>query len=252
MTIPGILFRYRPLTTYSLAELANSHIWFSSVMEFNDPFEFQFQIRHLEETPDNREFVISTIQTGTGLPRDAVEAELNTYDWGAFRETFEMPRKNLMNAIRTQGVCCFSSRNDNLLMWGHYTGGHTGYVIGYDTSCFPFAHAIPVLYSDHLCSFSIHDLFHRMAQCLEQIVTRKATDWSYEEEYRLIHKRDHNQVAVPFDPVAIKSIYFGAKCTQQDREMIARLTSHLQPDFFAAELDPGNYAIQFRPLKCVA
>ncbi|MCA9732341.1 DUF2971 domain-containing protein [candidate division KSB1 bacterium] len=247
--MPTTLYRYRPLTTYSLAELASPSIWFSSVGEFNDPFEFQFKIQSLQETPENREFVITSIQDETGMPRESVEAKLKTYNWDNFRDSIVAPQDNLIQAIRTQGVCCFSARNDSPLMWGHYAAAHTGFVVGYDTSCFPFMHALPVHYEERLCSFSIHDMIRRMHECLKQIVTQKGTDWSYEQEFRLINMQDQVNLAGAIDPAAIKSIYFGAMCTDQNRSLIGRVTSHLRPAFYGAQLDKERYAIHFQELE---
>src|SRR4051812_34671087 len=32
------------------------------------------------------------------------------------------------------GLICLSARFDDMLMWAHYTRGHSGFVIGFDTS----------------------------------------------------------------------------------------------------------------------
>ena len=38
------LFRFREYNQYSLSELNNKTLWFSSAKSFNDPFEFQYEL----------------------------------------------------------------------------------------------------------------------------------------------------------------------------------------------------------------
>jgi hypothetical protein len=249
MTLPSSIFRYRSLTTFSIAELATSTMWISSVESFNDPFEFQFDIEPLVESKENREFIISSIVSETGMPRNDVELEFEKYSWDDFRDSFVTPQENLLKEIRSQGVCCFSANKDNLLMWGHYCDGHSGFVVEYDTTKFPFQHVVPVEYDDQLCVFTIQEMIYKMSDCLEKLLVRKSTDWSYEDEYRLIHSRGNNNLSVSHDPEAIKAIYFGNKCSRQNVEIICNLTHRLRPRYFSCELDSKSYKINFQEMQ---
>src|ERR1051325_2912021 len=44
----------------------------------------------------------------------------------------------------TEGVLCLSSRNESILMWGHYSDSHKGVVIGFDGSNPVFGDIKPV------------------------------------------------------------------------------------------------------------
>ena len=246
MSQPDSIFRYRPMTMFSMAELATSTFWMSSVKNFNDPFEFQFAVEKLEDTESNREFVMACLVEESGMSREDLEQKLSLDD---YFDSVQLPCEPLIQAHKTRGVCCFSEIKDSVLMWGHYCEGHTGFVIEYDASRFPFNHTIAVEYSDNLCRFSPRDIIENHKECLEKTLTTKATAWSYERERRLIHDHEKNNISVAHDPLALKAIYFGAKCTRQNIEIICNLTNHLEPKYFATQLDRESYRLKFVPLK---
>ena len=245
MTIPTAIFRFRPINRFSLAELVSCTIWFSAVDDFNDPFEFSFRYKQLPDTPENHEWVAKMIMTSLDKPLDEILAQIELDGWENYHQ-IHGARDSLISAMKTKGVCCFSAINDSILMWGHYADGHKGMVIEYDTSFEPFCkHLVPVRYSDNYCEFSFERVLQNMGECIEKIVTQKSSAWSYEEEYRMIHDRDNNRLTEVIDPRSIRGIYFGAKCDEQQREIVCRLTSHLNPRYFFAELDEGQYRVKF-------
>ena len=245
MTLPKSIFRYRPINNFSLAELASSTIWFSAVDDFNDPFEFRFRYKPLADTVENRIWVAEMIKTTLAMPLEDVLDRIESDGWETY-QNFHGPRESLVSAIKTKGVCCCSATNDSILMWGHYADGHKGMVIEYDTSLQPFCkHLVPVSYCDDYCEFTYDQLLENMGECVKRIITQKSSDWSYEEEYRMIHDNEKNRLTEGVDPRSIVGIYFGAKCSEQQREIVCRLTSHLRPKYFSAELDRDQYQIKF-------
>ena len=257
MTLPTSIFRYRSLTTFSIAELATSTMWIASVDSFNDPFEFQFDIEPLVESKENREFIISSIVAETGMPRRDVELEFEKYSWDDFRESFATPQKNILKEIRSQGVCCFSANKDNLLMWGHYCAGHTGFVVEYDTTKFPFQHVVPVEYDDQLCVFTIQDMIYNMSDCLKKLLVRKSTDWSYEKEVRIYKHLSEAEETIgeTYSGVSlfglprgiIRKVIVGAQASSELQSEIQALLKHKNMTdvvLEAAELDRREYSLK--------
>ena len=65
--IPETVFRYRSPTKFAFAELATRAVWMADVADFNDPFEFKFNVSDFPDTPENRRFAAKIIEEGGEL-----------------------------------------------------------------------------------------------------------------------------------------------------------------------------------------
>jgi hypothetical protein len=88
-----LIYRYRNFNEFSLNELVNSKLYFSSLDSFNDPFEVS-------------ELVCSD------LPKLSTDG--------------------LRKEIHRKGYSCFCRYGDNLNMWAHYANGLRGMCFVYD------------------------------------------------------------------------------------------------------------------------
>ena len=87
--------------------------------------------------------------------RPKAHAQLKAFSPEAFREflvrgsseTFHAARERF---LRTNGICCFAERHDDLLMWGHYGGSYTGCCLEFRTDCEPFHKLLRVKYEDKI------------------------------------------------------------------------------------------------------
>ena len=198
------------------------------------------------DTPENRTFVAEVIQDTLDKSTSDILAQIEIDGWEGYAKLLDKPNEDLIREIKTKGVCCLSGSNDSILMWGHYADGHKGMVIEYDTARYPFCdHLTPVTYSDGYCKFSIGQLTQKISECVEQIVTQKSSDWKYEEEFRMIHHRNNCRFAQKIDPRSIVGVYFGARCNEQQREIACRLTAHLKPRYFNAQINSNRYEVTF-------
>ena len=105
MTPPEILYKYRsldgPSRDWTIRTIACNEIWFSSLAEFNDPFECRVTITMTGDAKDwAREF------PGTVMPGEPTIRKM-------IPELEEGVRKD----AESIGMFCLSSRNDDILMW---------------------------------------------------------------------------------------------------------------------------------------
>jgi len=88
--------------------------------------------------------------------------------------------------LPSSGVLSFSETNSNLLMWAHYTEGHKGIVIEFDTTESFFT---------SLRRVSYNNVKPNEIEKLEDIFFIKSDEWIYEKEYRLVKDLiKHNKV----------------------------------------------------------
>jgi len=183
------LYRYVPYNDNSLSMLINKEIWCPKAKTLIDPFEFQFNLT-------------KTSLNGIPIDQDSLE--------------------EAKNQVRELGVVCLSEVNDNILMWSHYTQGHTGFCIefertkGNDLGNWDFC--LPVVYHNELPAFSPQELIE--PQALTKIAATKAFDWHYEKEWRLITKIGGKLIPLPAN---ITTVIFGCQMERGRRRTVANI-----------------------------
>lgn len=83
------------------------------------------------------------------------------------------------------GMICFGANWKSPVMWAHYADKHTGVALGFDV---PDELASEVIYTNERIRvpFGSNLPAHGLtAELLSQVRNTKASDWSYEREYRL-------------------------------------------------------------------
>jgi hypothetical protein len=137
-----------------------------------------------------------------------------------------------LNSISQQGmkVCSFSERNDSIVMWGHYAVSHTGFCLEYPIKSLApgdprRSSLFPVTYSPELFDATpyllqsmetegFNNLFGMMAGA------RKAPDWSYEEEWRLLLPMGESFHDQNYQMPTPTTIYLGTRISEQHEEKI--------------------------------
>ena len=92
-------------------------------------------------------------------------------------------------------VTCFTTKQDNLPMWNFYADGYKGVVLEYETAKieWPFLQncLFPVSYSEKMPDvfdpkLKMFDCFNKIS-LIYYVMFHKFSDWSYEDEWRLIY-----------------------------------------------------------------
>ena len=157
--LPPILYKYCDLRGIDI--LQSCRIKVTPFDEFNDPFEiaprirpdFPFEdakaavtdpemMRRLFETtklvPPYDNFETFSALVASHADQIAARNVANyANDAAHFRET------HLAMVSPEFGLTCLSARFDDILMWAHYTRGHSGFVIGFNTSHEFFLKGVP-------------------------------------------------------------------------------------------------------------
>ena len=99
-----MLYKYYPLTPYNLDALKVGYFYFSKAKCLNDPFDMTF-----------------------GLLSQNIINKLYPNE-----RTIVSASKKMKN----YGVCCFSEKWDNNILWAYYANNYSGFVVGYDETLF--------------------------------------------------------------------------------------------------------------------
>ena len=136
---------------------------------------------------------------------------------------------------------CFSEKVDSITMWSHYADYHKGFALGYDNQNLSFdalnkvsCGLFPVTYdnlrydANSFVAWAIYNVFgikmkqpDRLANI--KVGLQKSTDWSYENEWRLICTVPLQERAEPdATPITIcpNEIYYGLRISKEDKMLL--------------------------------
>lgn len=223
--IPKKLYRYRPLSNdnmkYRFGEIVRGELRMSHPKELNDPFEVCSQLgstnpsdyiankkdmyanqfagtisehKHQEIFSSDNWFnlLVSYIAEETAL-KDELERNKTALEKITLFG-MEMLNSDLSETARKiVRFACFSTTATNLPMWHHYTNGHKGICLEYKTdditNIYQKNMLFPVCYVEKLpdvVSMMLHGTYQKFG-LFDYMAMHKLKDWSYENEWRLIH-----------------------------------------------------------------
>jgi hypothetical protein len=103
-------------------------------------------------------------------------------------------RESIRNKIvESWRVYCLSTHPDNSLMWSHYSNRHRGICVEFDASQPLIGGAWEVEYRDVLPALDMLAVSPKEAF---QVLVTKSSDWTYENEYRIL-ARDGRADEIP-------------------------------------------------------
>lgn len=231
--MPRYLYKYRTVES-ALRFLQRSELYFAAIDEFNDPFECDYKLvgKHTQKEIA-LDIYDKTCSQAQGLMGMLVPKE----------NEYQSILKNIIDGILRQiGVCCFTTKPDNLLMWAHYADEHKGVCLEFDLLADLEAFMLPhqVNYSTGYPYIDYLDI----ERDVSRLIYQKSTDWMYEDEYRVLKPDTHGPVAIR--PQALTKIIFGCRTIQPDIDKIKQaVASH--PDYHVAYRragkDPYHYKL---------
>jgi hypothetical protein len=184
-----LLYRYQPINKFTLENLIHKKNWASTVDKFNDPFEFQLRSDYIIDTNSHKLVYLSN-----------EEKEI---------------RKKVKESIKNFGVVSYSETENNTLLWSHYSGNHKGMCLVFEITNEQKSGISKVNYQERISSIKFeHDTR------IQDLLTTKSKDWSYEREYREIFEIGGQHYPYPSE---LKAIIFGCQAPFRDIEMVVKI-----------------------------
>lgn len=265
INIPSSLFKYRDVNESSVKNLTDSTIWLADPKDFNDPYDCTHTIdakkifesrfaptieklvngskSDMSLTPDQ----IDRLRKVTGSYENIIDIILegeNESSKESFRDTSFKLQSKLYDKLtgessdmlsRSFKLCCFSAKNDSMLMWSHYANYHKGFCIEYDFDVYTKddyrrRFVYPVIYTNRLFDATEHyvngasEYSNNLHLTLAALI--KSDVWRYEKEWRLIFAHNMCPERCAYPMVKTKAVYFGANISQSDKDVLIEICSN--------------------------
>lgn len=283
---PRILFKYRPFDDRTLGMLVNNQVYYADPRTFNDPLDVSptlqidisdQQLSNVLSTLIQRRMVAKMKESAKEIKyensgiSDHIEAlcshrtkqhlkDIDYFSEGLKPGCLSDPKPLLLSCdiikelLRQydKGICSLSSKSDCLLMWSHYADQHRGLCLGYSIP-------VPIMVQLHEVSYggSRKVQASKIAAMLEGdldasrdvdavVLLRKAKDWEYENEWRLIGKRGPNDL-----DLELEEVVFGLRCPDFIRfAVVVALEKRSKPvSFFEMRDFQNTFKLERRALQ---
>ncbi len=234
---PSRLYKYQPFNDQTLTNLKRASIWFSAPINVNDPYDCaswvvepdkisEAQFEQWLEYARGRDPALTARVCPEGVVTPAFRKDVTASVRKVYDEQRTIQREQ-------RGIACLSATLTDIMMWSHYAAGHRGFCLEFDTSFLPFSKALEVTYSQTLPSINPLDVLLNQPgddennDILRMFVLTKASCWSYEQEWRLMHAEPSKLFGYGNGPLT--GIHFGAEMPRPDRNAIALATRDAAP-----------------------
>lgn len=222
------IFKYYSYNENLKKTLNNNTLWFSDPKKFNDPFDCRYSI---DADPTDFEVLMFYYNEIKKKQPITVESFIKTFNYPDRKDFLDfLEEHHFNNSISKYGICCFTEKYNNKLMWSHYAEKYCGICLVFDTrknsSIYTFKSdrvkyrkSFVKKFYDGTKYFDITD-----------ILFSKNMEWNYEEEVREIiwfGDSDTTDRAIQFDPKHLVGIIFGAKMESKQKEEIKILINSL-------------------------
>jgi Protein of unknown function (DUF2971) len=275
---PEILYKY---ITSKRAEpiLRESRLYFASLLEFNDPFDCKAARVSFRAPVTVKEHFLRRLLKDREplLPRHERNRRVRQTLAKSADEMFEKTYvRFLRNHLPETAMLCLSEKKDDILMWSHYSYGHTGLCLGFKVSpavsdfTLPqsdspgfFGNAMKVRYSDNR---PVLDFF-KIAANLEKrgpegdearrlfiyaLYLAKANHWSYEQEWRLIiaFRGMACRGSYKFPPELLHEVTLGCQMATEQQDKVIKWMSErkTRPLVYKARTKQTEFGLEFDAL----
>lgn len=252
---------------------------------FNDVFDNQFNIR-IKGNEDNLQnqglnFLLDLVLNDKPIPkRLALESQMmlqciksvskkdfekiihklrnssNVYPSGFVKNDQKKFNDGLKEIMDDVSIFCLTEDKDNLLMWAHYAGNHTGIVIKFkDVPEFdtPIKLAQKVIYVDTFPEISYDDIFndkYTEREIHDIFSLTKGKDWKYEKEWRIVSGlRDKSKPyeIIPFAKEEVKAVYLGCKISDENKRTVIDIIKYKYPwaEIYQTKKSNNEYKLLF-------
>lgn len=217
---PLSLFRYRRADELVLDHLCRRIINFSSPMGFNDAYDFRIVPYMNNLTHEQIEQMVKDhpkrAEMPLNMPAQAYEEQFNSIaakKWEEWRQIL--------------GVACFSARNDEVLMWAHYSGGK-GLCLEFDAQKAPFNEGClyKVKYVDRPEADAFQILTAPDERSAYQLLASKSREWKYEQEWRLFKEAPGERC---YATEVLKAVYLGVEAEESTKERVRAIVKEIYP-----------------------
>jgi len=146
-------------------------------------------------------------------------------------------RHSVENKIKDCAVSCFTSHENNQLMWAHYANNHYGVMLGFNNTDELILNArMDIVGTMNYGDFPKVNYCESKIGGLARIFLTKSKDWEYEKEIRFVTMQGEGDYL--FNPSSLTTVTFGLRCDDDQAKSIIEMcnTNGLNPEFRKAKI----------------
>lgn len=265
--LPEVLYKFRSWEDKFHRQIINDSLaFFTSPLRFNDPFDCAIPV-HFGKLSSHE--ILQDInehlkQHQPHLKRSERRAKARELKKQKHYKNMEL-QTQLQREIRASafGIFSLTSNPNNIVMWSHYADSHKGFCIGFDIQKLLKTalglttyggRTLPVLLELHkinyMETFPYMDR-QRLSTWKRMIipVTTKSTDWSYEEEYRVLAYGAPDRAAAIPKGTIVKLILGCETPKEQKAELIDIVADkHSNIDLYQAKKKTDAFGVVFEQI----
>lgn len=257
--IPDELYKYYRINDDLIYTIKENYFWLSKPSNFNDPFDARILV-NTNNTVEEIDSHISEIFEKSELKEDArnIYKNLKTKDPELFTQFVNV---NYQHFLENIGISCFTTKNNNLLMWAHYADNHKGVCIKFnllgEDSITDILYSVE--YSQDYPKINFINLLKE--RNFQDLFLVKSLEWIYENEWRLVRtkylttpgeKEDENAPKnygkLSFEKELLLEVIFGCKATDEDIEKVISVfksANYKSVSFKKAEMIDFKFDLSF-------
>lgn len=247
MNPPNKLFKYKAFNADSMELILADYLYFANPVQFNDPLDCKTSIvddinneMELKETlaklysrsiekklqaaakrlryngPKTLDKITALSQSETNMFIMDLYGNFDVFGEGGvtINEVLTNAIGKMVLAGYNKGVLSLAERNDCPLMWSHYADNHKGICLGYEIPDNVKNTIKPINYTGESREIKISQIIAMLnndtsakTAIEDAIFLRKASDWRYEKEWRMI-----SGVGLQNAQLNLTEINFGLRC----------------------------------------
>lgn len=244
--LPKTLYKYRDWESKFHRDLLTKQTaYFASPSSFNDPFDCKIPIRYDIDSDVFLEEIYFNLFRSTAQKMDdkTIREHAKKYVANGLIDPKQFKKndaKYFENLNKRMGVFSLSKHNSDVLMWGHYAKGHTGFCVGFESSELLLTNNIGYIGKvDYYEEYPTIIPKHGSPSQFKQQIFSKWDKWSYEDEYRLTKNHIENR-KIPIPKSVFSEVIFGCNMSIINRNKLMRLTSKHLPHVKFLEAIPSE------------
>lgn len=214
---------------YTESLFTHSILYFASPLEFNDPFDCKIFMSLDGDEKQILELYTQLVRAGAEKlseqeinQRAKERLSTNLHKHPSFLKEFS--RDITLGVLLKYGLCCFGAKNDDILMFSHYSDGHKGFCVEFEANHLTpfFGAARKVKYEKEYPVVNFHTASEE--EYVEKVFFTKSDRWAYEEEWRIVEPEKGSRPRKPgpyrFPRHLLTGVIFGCRMPEEHKDKI--------------------------------
>lgn len=201
----------------------NNEIYFAKPKELNDPLDSKVRLSYAGTDEQWKDFLYNWyIKNEPNLLPEQRCYKVNN----CLQNRNTIPNSLGYTFLEQMGVYCMSAIENDILMWSHYSNGHSGFCLEFDANNEFFGRAQRIDYPKEYPN--VNFFTSSQWEKTQAMLLTKSDEWHYEQEWRII---DHNEGSgiKDFPAKALTGVIMGCRMSKENKQKIINWCANRNP-----------------------